>query len=91
MPGKDDAMLSRSEITQALERLGQLATRQGTQIELLLVGGAAMVLLYNARSSTRDLDVVILRPRQTNSVKRLASQIAEELDLPSDWLNDGVK
>lgn len=84
-------MLSRIEINQALERLGTLAVAQNIRIELLLVGGAAMVLLYDARLSTRDLDVVILRPRESHVVRVLASQVAEELGLPSDWLNDGVK
>ena len=60
---KGNAMLSRTEISRALERLGELAVAQNIRVELLLVGGAAMVLLYNARLSTRDLDVVILRPR----------------------------
>ncbi|RLT41493.1 MAG: hypothetical protein DWI57_06885 [Chloroflexi bacterium] len=84
-------MLSRTEISQALERLGELAVAQNIHIELLLVGGAAMVLLYNARLSTRDLDVIILRPRQPHLVRALASQVAEEYSLPLDWLNDGVK
>lgn len=84
-------MLSRIEINQALERLGALAVAQDIRIELLLVGGAAMVLLYDARLSTRDLDVVILRPRASHLVRVLASQVAEEQGLPSDWLNDGVK
>lgn len=82
---------SRTEISRALERLGELATTQNIQIELLLVGGAAMVLLYNACLLTRDIDVVILRPQQAHLVRSLALQVAEELDLPLDWLNDGVK
>jgi len=58
---KGNGMLSRTEINCALDRLGELAEAQNIRIELLLVGGAAMVLLYNARLSMRDLDVVILR------------------------------
>jgi hypothetical protein len=54
------ATLTREEIIQALERLGELAHQQGYSIELLLMGGAAMVLMYNARPSTRDVDVHIL-------------------------------
>ncbi|MBX3052675.1 MAG: hypothetical protein KF753_14425 [Caldilineaceae bacterium] len=84
-------MLSRTEINQALERLGELAVAQNIQIELRLVGGAAMVLLYNARLSTRDVDVIILHPRTAHLVRSLASQVAEELNLPLDWLNDSVK
>ncbi len=31
---------------EALERLGQVAEARGTRVELVLVGGAVMVLLY---------------------------------------------
>lgn len=84
-------VLERSEILQALKRLGELAFQSGNEIELFLVGGAALVLLYDARPSTRDLDVVILRPRQASIARKLAAQVAQEMGLPADWLNDGVK
>jgi hypothetical protein len=85
------AILTKQEITQALERLGNLAQEQGHSIELLLMGGAAMVLLYNSRPSTRDVDVLILSPQQASIVRKLASQVAQEHNLPEDWLNDGAK
>ncbi len=85
------AILTKEEIVQALERLGELAQQQGDSIELVLVGGAAMVLMYNARPSTRDVDVLILTPPTTYIVRRLAQQVAQEHNLPEDWLNDGAK
>jgi hypothetical protein len=85
------AILTKQEITQALERLGKLAQEQGHSIELLLMGGAAMVLMYNTRPSTRDVDVLILSPQQASIVRKLASQVAQEHNLPEDWLNDGAK
>jgi predicted nucleotidyltransferase len=50
-----------------------------------------MVLLYDARPSTRDVDVLILSPPQAQIVRDLAQQVAELYDLPADWLNDGAK
>ncbi len=50
------ATLNRQEILEALERLGQLAAARDQSIELVLVGGAVMVLLYQARQSTHDVD-----------------------------------
>jgi len=82
--------LTRDEITQALEQLGMLAHKQGYIIKLLVVGGSAMVLLYNARPATRDVDAVILSP-QAYVVRNLARQVAETRHLPADWLNDGAK
>jgi predicted nucleotidyltransferase len=85
------AILSKQEIIQALEHLGRLAQQQEHSIELLVMGGAAIVLLYNARPSTRDVDVFILSPRKAQIVRELARQVAQERDLPEDWLNDGAK
>lgn len=56
------ATITRQEILEVLERLGQLAKERGTKIELMLVGGALMVLLYEARESTRDVDAIVLVP-----------------------------
>lgn len=85
------ATLDRKEITEALERVGQLALARGTKVELLLVGGALMVLRFDARESTRDVDAVILAPREAAVVRDIALIVAQERDWPDDWLNDGAK
>lgn len=56
------AVFSREEIQDGLKRLGELAQTEGFNIRLTLVGGAAMVLGYQARQSTRDVDAVIIAP-----------------------------
>ena len=48
------AVLTRLEIESALTRLGALALQNNTPIELIVVGGAAMVLVFQARQSTRS-------------------------------------
>lgn len=85
------ALLSRHDIENALRRLGELALQQGETIELLAVGGAAMVLGYDARLATHDVDAITLRPELARLVRMLVKQVAEELDWPTDWLNDGAK
>jgi hypothetical protein len=85
------AFFSRQEIEDGLERLGQLAMMQGFNIRLTLVGGAAMVLGFDARESTRDVDAVILAPDEVRLVRNLAKQVADERNWPDDWLNDGAK
>jgi hypothetical protein len=85
------ATITRQEIVEALERLGQLAVARGTEIELALVGGALMVLIYEARESTRDVDAIILAPREVGIVRELAQVVADEHGWPDDWLNDGAK
>jgi hypothetical protein len=85
------ATFSRQDILDGLKRLGQLAVQQGIHIRLTLVGGAAMVLGFDARQSTRDVDVVILAPEEARLVRNLARLVAEERSWPEDWLNDGAK
>jgi predicted nucleotidyltransferase len=85
------ATFSREEIQDGLRRLGELAQSQGIHVRLALVGGAAMVLGYGARQSTRDVDAVILSPAEAKLVRNLVKKIAAERDWPEDWLNDGAK
>ena len=56
------ATFTRKAIAEGIERLGQLAVESGIRIELILVGGALMVLRFRARESTHDVDVAILAP-----------------------------
>ena len=55
-------LLARDEIEQALRRLSEIAVSNGDHLEVLLVGGAAMVLGYDARPSTHDVDGVFAEP-----------------------------
>jgi hypothetical protein len=85
------ALLSKQQIIGLLERLGGLAKERSEQIELLLVGGAVMVVVYEQRLSTHDVDVVILSPKDETTVRELVKQVAGECDLSEDWLNDAAK
>lgn len=85
------ALFTKQQIIELLERLGSLATEQNEKIELLLIGGAVMVLVYEQRLSTRDVDAVFLSPAETTNVRKLVKQIAAEHNLPEDWLNDAAK
>jgi len=84
------ATLSKHEIDMGLRRLGELAVARGIEIDLVVVGGAAMVLGFGARAATKDVDVVIRAPAAA-IVRQLAAELAEELGWPADWLNDAAK
>lgn len=84
------AQLNKQELIDALTRLGELAQEQEETVELLLLGGSVMVLLFDARQSTRDVDVVVLSPEATR-VRELASSVASEKGWTADWLNDAAK
>ena len=48
-------------------------------------------MAYEARLSTRDVDVFIRSPREARIVRELARQVASERDWNEDWLNDAAK
>lgn len=50
-----------------------------------------MLMVYQARLTTRDVDAVILAPDVVAKVRNWVKQVASEQDLPDDWLNDGAK
>lgn len=83
--------INRRDITSALTQLGQAALERGLQVEMVTVGGAAMILAYSARVATHDVDVVILQPKEARIVREISRSIAEERGWPEDWLNDGAK
>lgn len=85
------ATISKSELEWAFLRLGQLADAEGLHIELLLLGGGVMVLAFDARAATRDVDVMILEPEDRSRVTQLCQIIGAERGWPADWLNEGAK
>lgn len=80
--------LSKELILAALARLNELLHEKGIMGELCIFGGAAMVLAFDARESTRDVDG-IFAPKQ--EVIASARQVAAEFGFEPDWLNDRVK
>src|SRR5919204_4090124 len=81
-------LLTRAQIEEALVRLDQALGRRSTRAELFLVGGAVMCLVLDTRASTGDVDGWFTEPR---AVRAAAREVAEEMHLPEDWLNDAAK
>ena len=76
------------QITDALRAMSDDLSRKDITGEICIFGGTAMVLAFNARLSTKDVDA-IFQPSQ--AIRESAKTVAEILDLPEDWINDGVK
>jgi hypothetical protein len=80
--------LDKATLRNALANLGEAALEEGLELEICLYGGSAMLLAYDSRAATKDVDAVI-NPVETG--KRLAARIAKDLHLHEDWLNDDVR
>lgn len=74
-PTKPPNLGDRDEILRALRRLGELAREKKIELELSIYGGCAMMLAFDRRAITRDVDA-IFHPRDT--VAPLIAQVAEE-------------
>jgi hypothetical protein len=88
MPAHPPSGLTESDIIAALARLDELLGTQRVTGEICLFGGTVMVLVFNARISTRDVDAIF---QPASLIREFAVMIAEERGLPVSWLNDGVK
>jgi hypothetical protein len=81
-------MFSRERLLELLRALDAELARAGATAEICLFGGAAMVLAFDARTATRDVDAVFV-PKDV--VLRAIAAVAEAHDESADWMNDAVK
>jgi hypothetical protein len=85
MPQKN---LTKEQIVAALRRLAELAAAESVVLEMTIYGGAAMMLAYDAREATKDVDAIV---RPTEVAERLARKVASEMRLHEEWLNNDVR
>ncbi len=79
---------TKKRIEKLLNKVGSRLLKRGTLGEVGIVDGAAMVLAYDTRTSTKDIDAIF---KPSDTIRKVVREIASEEDLPEDWLNDGVK
>ncbi len=80
--------MTADEIKQYLTELNDELRLMDIKGEVSLFGGAVMCLVYNARAATKDVDAIFA---PASEIRVATEVIAKRHDLPSDWLNDGVK
>jgi hypothetical protein len=82
--------LSAAGIRKAFDALSNELAQRDEKAEIVVVGGAALVLLFGARETTKDVDVQFLKPAAA-VLRGAAARVARQLGLPEDWLNDAAK
>ena len=80
--------LTKDELIAALRRLGELADEKSVQLNLCIYGGSALMLAYDRKRVTRDVDAIFYHP---SKIQPLIRKVAKEFELPEDWINDEVK
>jgi len=80
--------MTKRQILKLLKELGERLLQQEIDGEIGIVGGAAMVLAFDARGATKDVDAIF---KPADAIRKAAYRIAQEHGIPADWLNDGVK
>lgn len=81
-------MLDRNEIGELLEMLNERLSYRREHASLILAGGAVMSFVFGARAATLDIDALM---EPSSIIRSIAAEMAEDLDLENDWINDGVK
>jgi len=77
----------RAVLLDAFADMGRRAWAEGASIEIAVYGGSALMLVFDWRAATKDVDGVFENDRAM--VRRLAAGVAAERGWPVDWLNDG--
>ncbi len=82
-----DHMMGGIEMREAFRRMANRLAQRRVVGDICIYGGAAMILAFDARRATRDVDAIFL---PHGVVVEVAREVAKELGLPLGWLNDGV-
>lgn len=80
-----ERLLDQKILRRAFELLALRLKRRGVVGEIHIFGGVAMVLAFNSREATRDVDAVFA---PDTHVLEAAHEVAVEMRLPKSWLNN---
>lgn len=82
--------MNKQDIEKYLRMLGQELLHRQVTGEILLVGGAVMLLKVQNRETTKDIDAYFVTG-QAEIIREAAQAIADREGLAQDWINDAAK
>lgn len=80
--------MNKRDIEKYLRMVGQELDANGLALDILLLGGAAMLIEVGNRKSTKDVDTFFLA--DAVAIYRVAAVVAEREGLPDGWLNSAA-
>ena len=83
-------MLNRTRLKQAFELLGSDLAKRGLLLEIAVYGGSALMLQFDWRRNTQDVDAVATAGHDGRLLAPSLGVVALAMDLPPDWLNNAV-
>jgi hypothetical protein len=81
----DDALLDRTTVLTAFRSLASRLRQRHVVVDVYLFGGGAMLFAFDEREATQDLDA---RFTSTSAAVAEVRAVAQELGLPTWWLNE---
>lgn len=83
-------MLDRTKLQHAFGLLGEDLLARGLFIEIAVYGGSALMLQFEWRQSTEDVDAVVREGYDEALMVPSVVKVASQLGLEVDWLNNAV-
>ncbi|HEV2348497.1 MAG TPA: DUF6036 family nucleotidyltransferase [Terriglobia bacterium] len=78
--------MDKQKLEKAFARLGQLLRERRVAGEIAVFGGAAIILGFDFRTATQDVDAMITQGH--GQVVKAQEEVGAELELPPNWLNE---
>ncbi len=87
MSSEQKIVFTKDNLDGYLKELGKeyrKLNKKGTPAELILIGGASILVNYGFRDMTTDVDAVI---QAASSMKDAINHVGDRFELPNGWLN----
>ena len=81
--------MSAEQMRRYLAEVGTHLASRGITGEIVLAGGAVMVMALHARGGSRDIDAVFRK--EADAIREAVPHVAEANGLAATWLNDHVR
>lgn len=83
-------LLDRAKMRELLSDLGALIAKEDKIVEIAVYGGSALVLQFDFRDASEDIDYIPMR-EDDGLLKKCATEVAQRHGLPSNWFSDAMQ